>query len=216
VSAADGARRRIERNLHDGAQQHLVALAVKVRLVQQLAASDPVRAGALLDELGQDLQGAIDELRSLAHGIYPPLLSSRGLAEALAAACRRATIPAELVVEELGRYPPELESAIYFCCVEALQNGAKHAGTEATAQVRVWEEARTLRFEVRDDGTGFDLNGARLGAGLTNMADRLGAVGGFLDLDSAPGRGTVVGGRIPLPPKDAEPTRANAAPTATR
>lgn len=197
VAAADEERRRIERNLHDGAQQHLVALAVKVRLLDELSKKDPERARVLMDQLQDDVKAAVDEFRTLAHGIYPPLLSSRGLGEALSAACRRASLPAGVEADGVGRHPPELESAVYFCCVEALQNAGKHAGAGASARIRVWEDAGALRFEVEDDGSGFTANGQD-GAGLTNMRDRLGAVGGSITVDSSPGRGTKVSGVVPL------------------
>jgi signal transduction histidine kinase len=199
VATADAERRRIERNLHDGAQQHLVALAVKVRLARQLGERDPAKANTLLEELGGDLEDALQELRDLAHGIYPPLLADKGLAEALASAARRAVIPTEVRATDLGRYPPEVETAVYFCCLEALQNAGKHAGEEARATVRLWEEAGGLLFEVADDGVGFDVRRTGVSAGFTNMNDRLGAIGGTLRVESAPDRGTKVAGAIPLP-----------------
>jgi signal transduction histidine kinase len=198
VAAADAERRRIERDLHDGAQQYLVAIAVKLGLIQQLTARDASRSRALLEELASDTDSALDELRSLAHGIYPPLLSSGGLCEALSAACRRTTLPTELEAVGLRRYPPDMEAAVYFCCLEALQNAAKYAGSGATARVALWEEAGGLLFEVRDDGAGFDAALSTPGAGLTNMSDRLGAVGGRLSIESEPGKGTRVRGAIPL------------------
>jgi signal transduction histidine kinase len=200
VAAADAERRRVERDLHDGAQQGLVAIAVKARLIERLEQADPARSRALLGELVADVQAALEELRTLAHGIYPLLLSDGGLLEALSVACRRASIPAELSAADLRRYPPEIEAAVYFCCLEALQNAAKHAGDGASATVRIWEEAGGLRFEVRDDGAGFDAVHDGAGAGVTNMSDRLGAVGGSLCVESEPGGGTRVVGAAPLPP----------------
>ncbi len=201
VAASDAARRQIERNLHDGAQQHLVALAVNLRLVQQLADADPAAAKELLAQLGHDVGDAVQELRSLAHGIYPPLLVDRGLAEALGAAAGRAALPTDVEVPGSGRYPTDVEAAVYFCCLEALQNAGKHAGEGASATVRMWEEAGGLLFEVADDGAGFD-PAARtsVGAGFVNMGDRVGAIGGSVDVESSPGRGTRVSGRIPLAP----------------
>jgi signal transduction histidine kinase len=198
VAAANAERRRIERNLHDGAQQHLVALAVKVRLARQLAERDPVKANSLLEELGGDLEDALQELRDLAHGIYPPLLADKGLAEALASAARRGALPTEVRASDIGRYPPEMEAAVYFCCLEALQNAGKHAGEGARATVRLWEEAGGLLFEVADDGLGFDVRQTGVSGGFTNMNDRLGAIGGTLRVESAPGRGTKVNGVIPV------------------
>ena len=201
VAAADEERRRIERNLHDGAQQHLVALAVKVRLVEQLGERDPERAKTLMGQLQEDVKLAIEELRALAHGIYPPLLSSAGLGEAMSAACRRAPLPATLEADAVGRYAPEVEAAVYFCCLEALQNAAKHAGPGASAHVRIWEEAGGLLFEISDDGEGFESSHDGEGAGLTNMRDRLGAVGGTLRFESATGHGTRINGAVPVSAK---------------
>jgi signal transduction histidine kinase len=195
VAAADAERRRIERDLHDGAQQHLVALSVKVRLIEQLAERDPERARALLNQLQSDANAALEELRTLAHGIYPPLLASRGLQEALAAAGRSAALPSVVEANGVTRYPPEVEAAVYFCCLEALQNAAKYAGPGASARVHLWEEAGGLLFEVADDGRGFDAS-AGDGAGLTNMRDRLGAVGGTLRVESTPGQGTRIHGAV--------------------
>jgi len=199
VEATDAERRRIERDLHDGAQQHLVALAVSVRLARQIADADPDAAKEMLDQIGHDLQDAVQELRNLAHGIYPPLLMDRGLAEALSAAANRAVLPTDVEADGVGRYPQAVEAAVYFCCLEALQNAGKHAGEGASITVRLHEDERALLFEVSDTGAGFDMaTGAQRGHGFVNMADRVGAFGGTLRVDSAPGRGTTVSGRIPL------------------
>jgi signal transduction histidine kinase len=199
VAASDAARRQIERNLHDGAQQHLVALAVNVRLARKLAETDPEASLEILDELGSGLQNAVQELRALAHGIYPPLLADRGIEEALRSAAGRAALATLVEASGLSRQPAEVEAAVYFCCLEALQNAGKHAGADASVTVRVWEEPEALLFEVADDGAGFDLNGSKgKGAGFVNMSDRVGAMGGALQVRSAPGQGTTVSGRIPL------------------
>jgi len=205
VAAADAERRRIERNLHDGAQQHLVALSVKVRLLEQFAERDPERARSLLKQLQDDVSSAIEELRSLAHGIYPPLLSSAGLGVAMSAACRRAQLPTSLEADGVGRHAPEVEAAVYFCCLEALQNAAKHAGAGASARVRIWEDAGGLLFEVFDNGPGFETNRQSEGAGLTNMRDRLGAVGGMLRVESGAG-GTRIHGVVPLSGRGGDPS----------
>ena len=200
VTAADAERRRIERDLHDGAQQHLVGLVVNLRLARELADADPAEAKALLESLGHDAKQAFEELRELAHGIYPPLLLDRGLVEALCAVAGRAAIGARVEASAIGRYPPQVEATVYFCCVEALQNAAKHAGAAAGATVRIVEEEGVLRFDVVDDGAGFDPRSARRGAGLTSMGDRLGALGGHLTVSAEPDRGTRVSGTIPLVP----------------
>jgi signal transduction histidine kinase len=198
VAAADAERRRIERDLHDGAQQHLVALAVNLRLARELAESDPDGARAVLEQLAGDVHEALEEIRDLAHGIYPQLLVDRGLSEGLRAAVSRAPLRARLEIGAIGRYRPDVEATVYFCCLEALQNVGKHAGPDARATVRVWEEQAGLRFEVADDGTGFDTRIEPRGSGLTNMSDRLGALGGRLSVFSAPGDGTRVAGAVPL------------------
>ncbi len=199
VEAGDAQRRRIERDLHDGAQQHLVALAVNVRLARQLADRDPEQAKVMLDDLGTELQEAVQELRSLAHGIYPPLLAERGLPDALGAAAGRAALPTVVDAEGIGRYPQLLEAAVYFCCLEALQNSGKHAGDGAQATITLREDEGALLVEMADDGTGFDPGtGAAGGHGFVNMADRVGAIGGTLAVDSAPGAGTRISARIPL------------------
>jgi signal transduction histidine kinase len=198
VAAADAERRRIERDLHDGAQQRLVALAVKLRLARRLLDADPDQARGMLDELRDEVKDAVEELRNLAHGIYPPLLLDQGLAAALGSAAQRATIPTRVEAGPVGRYPADVEAAAYFCCLEALQNAMKHAGPEATAVVRAWEEGGTLRFSVSDDGAGFDAAARAGGTGFVNMADRLGAIGGNLRVESTPGGGTTVVGVLPL------------------
>lgn len=198
VTASDESRRRIERNLHDGAQQHLVALAVKVGLARQLVESDPDTVMTMLDELRADVQTTLAELRELAHGIYPPLLRDRGLAEALRTAANRAVLPTEVTAEGIDRYPPETEAAVYFCCLEAMQNAGKHAGEDAAITVTITGDDRYLDFTVADDGPGFDVAVAENGHGFVNMRDRLGAVGGTLTVETSPGAGTKIKGHIPL------------------
>jgi len=198
VAAGDAARRGIERNLHDGAQQNLVALAVKVRLIEQLVGKDPDKAHELMQQLGQDIDDTLQELRDLAHGIYPPLLADKGLVEALRSSGRKAAIPVTVEAGELGRYAPEVEATAYFCCLEAFQNAGKYAGEGARVAAEVREEGGSLVFVVIDDGSGFDTRDKAMGVGFTNMNDRLGAVGGTLRVQSTPGKGTRVTGVIPL------------------
>jgi signal transduction histidine kinase len=204
VVAADAERRRIERDLHDGAQQQLYTLAVNVRLARELAESDPSGARAVLEELSTDLEHAFEQFRDLARGIYPTVLVDRGLAEGLRAAASRARMPTRLDVRVRRRYPADVEATVYFCCLEALQNAARHAGDGARATVRIWEDDRRLHFEVADDGVGFDLADGRRGAGLANLGDRVGALGGRPAVRSAPGAGTTVGGWVPLQSSSSE------------
>lgn len=197
VAAADSERRRLERDLHDGAQQHLVALAVNLRLAKDLVRTDPDAAGAALDELAAAVRTTIDELRDLAHGIYPPLLRDAGLLEALQAAARRQPQPVRIDGADVGRHPAEVEAAVYFCCLEAFQNAAKHA-PGADVVVTLSTTDGRLQMEVSDDGPGFDPGAVRMGQGLQHMSDRLGAVGGVVSWDSRPGHGTTVRASVPL------------------
>jgi signal transduction histidine kinase len=206
VVAADRARRKIERDLHDGVQQHMVALAVRVKLVGQLLERDPSQARAALDEVGVAIQDTLQEMRDLAHGIYPPLLADKGLREALESAARRATVPVTVQAQGLTRYAPENEATIYFCVLEALQNAGKYAGSGASVRVEVHEEAGSLVFVVSDDGAGFDIAARGAGAGFTNMLDRLGALGGTLRVESAPGKGTRVVGVVPAHSQEPMPS----------
>jgi signal transduction histidine kinase len=197
VSAQDAERRRLERNIHDGAQQQLVALTVKLRLLQQLTERDPTKAREIAEQLQGEATSALDELRDLARGIYPPLLADRGLEAALDAQARKSTVPVSVECGELGRFPQDVEAAVYFSCLEALTNVAKYA--EAT-RVRI-SLARTdgvLTFAVADDGVGFDPTAVTLGTGLQGIADRIDALGGSLDVASAGGTGTVISGIVPI------------------
>ncbi len=199
VSAQDDERRRLERNIHDGAQQQLVALAVKLRLAEGMVSRDPERAATILGELQAETTEALEDLRDLARGIYPPLLADRGLAAALEAQARKASLPVEVRADALGRYPQEVEAATYFSCLEALQNVAKYAdATRAT--VTVSDGTGTLRFEVTDDGHGFDPSATGYGTGLQGIADRLAALDGTVSVSSAVGEGTTVAGSIPVSP----------------
>jgi signal transduction histidine kinase len=199
VSAGDAERRKLERNLHDGAQQHLVAMAVKLRMAEELVEEDPSAAVRAIEDLRGALKETISELRALAHGIFPPLLSSGGLAEALPAAAGRSTLLTTVDSSGIGRFSPEIESTVYFCCLEAMQNAAKHAGDDAEVTIWVTEGDGRLTFEVRDDGRGFDAAAVGTdGHGFLNMRDRLGAVGGSLHVESSPGKGTAIRGEIPV------------------
>ncbi len=196
VAAQDSERRRIERNIHDGAQQHLVALAIKLSITESMIGTDTEGERELLAELREDAAGAVEELRDLARGIYPPLLASGGLTIALEAQARKAPVPTSVTADGVGRYSQDAEAAVYFCVLEALQNVAKYAGA-SRAEIRLAASAHGLKFEVTDDGAGFDPQSRGYGTGLQGMADRLHAHGGSLDVRSAPGAGTTVSGRLP-------------------
>jgi signal transduction histidine kinase len=198
AAGAERERRRIERDLHDGAQQRLVALRIELELAEEVVRKEPERGVRLLRELEQELDQALEELRALAHGVYPPLLADRGLSAALRAVAARTPLPVRVESRAIGRYPPEIESAVYFCVLEALQNVLKHARGARSAWIDLDGSAPgELRLSVRDDGAG--ASQARLGAGtgIVNMRDRLVALGGELDVTSVPGRGTRVRGGVP-------------------
>jgi signal transduction histidine kinase len=197
VTAQDERAKALERNIHDGAQQQLVALAVKQRLAASLVERDPARATAMLAEIGDDTQDALGTLRDLARGIYPPLLADRGLGEALEAQARKSPLPVAVETDGIGRYPQEVEAAVYFSCLEALQNVAKYAGA-SRASIALAATNGTLRFEVADDGAGFDAAATSYGTGLQGMADRLDAVGGSLSVRSEVGTGTTIAGQVPV------------------
>ena len=196
VEASDGERRRLERNIHDGAQQQLVALSVMTRLAETTVDSDREGARAMVVQAQADAAGALENLRDLARGIYPPLLATRGLAAALDAQARRSPVPVTLAADGLRRYPQETEAAVYFCVLEALQNVAKYAGASGAAVTLVSADD-ALEFWVTDDGAGFDTGSGRTGSGLQGMADRLAAAGGEPQIQSRPGHGTTVTGRLP-------------------
>jgi signal transduction histidine kinase len=198
LSAEQDAREKIERDLHDGAQQHLVALRLKLGLAAStLERRDPAGAETL-HALASDVEDTINEVRLLAHGIYPPLLARTGLRDALRAVARVAALPTVVRAEDLSRYSPEIETTVYFSCSEALQNAAKHAPASTLVTISVWQDEE-LHFEVHDDGPGFDTSATSFGTGLRNLGDRLAAVGGTMQIRTASGHGTAVGGSIPLP-----------------
>jgi signal transduction histidine kinase len=199
VSAQDEERRRLERDLHDGAQQHLVGLKVKLNLASRQASETPLREA--LVSLQADADEAIEALRALAHGIYPPLLAELGLAAAIEAHARKAPIEVAVEADGVVRYSEATEAALYFCCLEALQNVTKYAGA-SRAVVRLAHLDGRLDLAVSDDGAGFDPAAAASGAGLQNMSDRVEALGGVLSIVSAPGRGTTVIASLPLPSTD--------------
>jgi signal transduction histidine kinase len=196
VTAQDERARQLERNIHDGAQQQLVALAVKLRLADSFVGTDETRAHAMLAELQTDTSDALENLRDLARGIYPPLLADKGLAVALESQARKAAVPTTVEAEGVGRYPPEVEATVYFSCLEALNNVAKYARA-TVADVRLTQRDGHLVFQIRDDGVGFDPVATGYGTGLQGMADRLAAIGGTLEILSGD-EGTTVAGRLPV------------------
>jgi signal transduction histidine kinase len=204
VAAQDERAKKLERDIHDGAQQQLVALQVKQRLVDSMIERQPARAHELMEQLQRDTASALEDLRDLARGIYPPLLADQGLGAALESQARKSAIPVRVEVEGLGRYPQETEAAVYFSALEALQNVGKYAEA-SQATVRLAQANGTLRFEVADDGRGFDPEAVEPGTGLQGMADRLSALGGELTVRSAPGEGTTVSGRLPGDPSEPDP-----------
>jgi len=196
VTAQDEERRRLERNLHDGAQQDLVAMAIRLNLAAATVES-VTEAREVFGELKAETTAALENLRDLARGIYPPLLADLGLAAALRSQAAKSALPVTVQAGDLGRFPQDTEAAVYFCCLEALQNTAKYAAAcQATVALRAGDG--TLTFTVSDDGAGFDAGNTPLGAGLRNMSDRLAALGGRLDVSSTPGAGTTITGSLPI------------------
>jgi signal transduction histidine kinase len=196
VAAQDEERRKLERNIHDGAQQQLVALSVKTRLAQQLAGRDPAKVEQMLEQIQANTNDALENLRDLARGIYPPLLADKGLVAALEAQARKAAVPTTVDGNGLGRFGQDVEAAVYFSCLEALQNVAKYAdATRAT--IALSDGDGMLRFTVTDDGAGFDRSSTSYGTGLQGIADRLAALDGTLVVKSEPGSGTALTGQIP-------------------
>jgi signal transduction histidine kinase len=199
VTAQDQERRRVERDIHDGAQQQLVALAINLGLAKALVAEDPREAERLLDQLKADAREALETLRDLARGLFPPLLVDRGLAAALRSHIEKMGMDAELHADSLAttRFDTQVEAAVYFCCREALQNASKHApGAHVVVMLAVQDG--WLGFSVADNGPGFDASKVVEGSGLRNLTDRLEALGGHLETRSAPGQGTTVAGQVPV------------------
>ncbi len=221
VTAQDDQRRRIERDLRDGAQRQLLAVASGLTLAESLAGRDAVRERALVAQLKSGTRDALESLRDLARGVYPPLLADQGLAHAVGAHAGKAPLPVIVDADAVGRYPADIETAVYFCCVEAVANAARHA-PQATVRIRLRGSAEDVSFAVEDDGPGFDRSRVRPGAGgggLQHMADRVAALGGSLQVNACPGAGTAVTGRIPVtaaPGPEVSGTAAGAATSSPR
>jgi signal transduction histidine kinase len=199
LAARDAERERLADDLRDGVQQQLTALRVRLRLAAGLADDrGESESGAVLRKFGDDLDGAIDDMRDLAHGIYPWLLTKFGAVAALAAAGDRSSLPVTVHGSGVRRCRAQVEVAVYFSCLAALDNAAKHAGP-APVLIELSDTGSALNFTVSDPGTGFAPADTQLGAGIANMRDRIASVGGSLAVDSAPGRGTRVHGSVPNP-----------------
>ena len=199
LAAGDADRQRIERDLHDGVQQRLTGLRIRLALAaESFQERGDTDASAALNGFGEEVQQAIEEVRAFARGVYPLMLASEGLGPALVSASRYAAEPITVSAGGIRRCRPEVESAVYFTCLAAIDNAAKHAGPAEVA-VRAWDTAQALHFTVRDTGCGFDRHATPSGAGLSNMHDRIAAVGGTLTLDSRPSHGTRLTGSVPDP-----------------
>jgi signal transduction histidine kinase len=195
VETQDAERRKIERNLHDGAQQQLIALKIQLGLLED-SAEDPAAIRQITPMLRDGLGTALDDLRDLARGIYPPLLAEQGLIAALHAQAHKTPLPVLIEADGIGRYPPDTETTVYFCTLEALQNIAKYAGATQAA-IRLDCPDDSLQVTITDNGAGFDTTKAPRGSGLQGMADRLAALGGTLDIRSQPGHGTTLSCQLP-------------------
>jgi signal transduction histidine kinase len=198
AEAADVERARIERDLHDGAQQRLIALRIRLGLAEELLRTKPDSGVQEVHRLGFEVERALEELRSFGDGVYPPLLTDRGLHDALRSIAAQTAIPVHVDAAGVTRHPVEIESAVYFTCVEALQNALKHAAGACRVWIKLKQTPDRLSFEVDDDGPGFAVDDHRHGRGLRNMHDRIEAIGGDLVIDTQPGRGTRVAGSVEL------------------
>ena len=196
LEAADEERRRIERNIHDGAQQQLVAIGVKAGLARTMVLNDPEKAIEIIDQVSADAQAALASLREMTRGAYPPILADDGLAAALTSTAKASPVRVTVNAEEIGRLPKPIEIATYFCCTEAIQNAAKHAGASSVL-VSLRCRVGTFTFSVIDDGEGFDPSTMRRGVGMRSMTERVESLGGTLEVRSEVGRGTSISATIP-------------------
>jgi signal transduction histidine kinase len=188
-------RRQIQRDIHDSAQQRLLALRIQLTLAGEQVGNSQDRA--MLERIDAEVEQAIEELRAVAQRGPPPVLVQDGVATALAQAALTAPLPVAIHADGLGRLREPVETAIYFCCLEGLQNAAKHAGPQASVTIRIDEHDRRVTFTVEDDGVGFDPAAVQRGAGLANIAHRVEAAGGTLEIHPRPGEGTRVTGVLP-------------------
>ncbi len=196
LDARDVERQRIQRDLHDSAQQRLVSVRVHLGLLAEASGRSADRAN--IDQLGLELDAALAEISAVTRDEVPQMLRLRGLAPSLQSATRRSSIPVSVDADGLGRYPEHIERNVYFCCLEALQNVVKHGGTNAKARIRLSGTSTSIVFEVEDSGVGFDPARVRRGEGLDNLADRVASLRGRFSIDSRPGMGTRIRGEIPV------------------
>jgi len=196
VAAHDRERRKLERDLHDGVQQRLMGVRIKLRMTAESV--EDTELAARLEAIGTDVDRVVEEVRTLAHGIYPPVLSAFGLADALRSFAIRARIPIVVEDEGIGRCASPVEAAVYACSTEAIQYVREHGGSRARVTITLGHDRQGLRFAIAGDGVGVDTPGATGGNRLTVMRDRIGAVGGVLEIASSPGHGTTVRGSVPL------------------
>jgi signal transduction histidine kinase len=198
MESANLERQRLERDLHDGVQQQLTAVRIKLDMAAEKIQEDVVEGERMLSSVGKQVDDVLQGLRRLARGIYPSVLHERGLVDALKSMAFSSPISVVVRGIATGRYPEDVEVAVYFCCLEAVQNVVKHAGGDAEATLHLWQDGSRLFFEIRDSGQGFDPDAASDGLGLTNMRDRIEAVGGTLTITSSPGFHTSVRGAVPV------------------
>jgi signal transduction histidine kinase len=203
ASARAEERRRIEVDLHDSAQNRLVGLQIRLGVAQERTEQSAPEVAAALTGLIQEAVAVGHELRRIAHGGSPPRLATQGLVDALRTECALSAIPVRIMAEDVGRSAPEVETAVYLCCLESVQNAAKHAGRDASVTIRLRSLGNELAFDVHDTGRGFDYESTAWGAGLTGLHDRIHGVGGKVEIVAPPGDGTTVTGAVPWPARAA-------------
>jgi signal transduction histidine kinase len=201
AAASAEERRRLEGELHDRAQNRLVGLQIRLRLAEERTQQTAPEVAATLTGLIEDAEAVGEELRRIAHGISPQLLATHGVVDALKGECAHSGIAVQIVAEDVGLSAPDVETAVYLCCLEAIQNAAKHAGRGASVAVRLQRKGDELEFSVHDAGRGFNPRVATRGAGLTGLKDRIETIGGRVRIVTSPGRGTTVAGVVPWPPR---------------
>jgi signal transduction histidine kinase len=201
AAAAAEERRRLERELHDSAQNRLVGLQIRLGLAKERTQQTAPEVAATFSRLMEEAEGVGSELRRIAHGIAPPLLATRGIVDALRDECLHSGIAVQIAANDVGLSEPDVETAVYLSCLESIQNAAKHAGSDARVTVSLRRTGNELAFSVQDTGRGFEPRTTARGAGLTGVHDRIETVGGRVEITAEPGRGTTVVGVVPWPPR---------------